>query len=372
MEQARLSKWTATIKVDMDIDLPLEDARLFQYDEGDVRELFDRLEFRSLLPRLPGRSVDADAPPLTSNGETADAPQPPPGDLQMPGTEVEIVVDAHAAAEAVQRIRAAGAMAMRTVVDGKPRTGDLIGVAFAPQGEDTAYYMPVWHAGLERNADAAAVAAMEEVLVDGAIPKRGYDLKRELLAWRRRGIAIQGLRFDAMLAAYLTNSRLKVPTLPVLAHDLAALSVEAEETLLGSGRSKRGIADVPVEEAAAYYGVWVGLLDPVGAVLVRDMERTNATRLHDTMELPLVPILAAMEVEGVAVDCDLLGAISAEMHDADHRDRERGPGGRRVHVQSWEHAAAGTFSLRRPRARERTQDQDRAQHRCRHPRGTAW
>ncbi|MGA8360892.1 MAG: DNA polymerase I [Candidatus Dormiibacterota bacterium] len=314
MEQARLSKWTATIKVDVDVGLPLEEARLFHYDEGDVRELFDRLEFRSLLPRLPGRSVDADAPPSGLAVETAETPPPPPGDLQLPGTEVEIIVDAHQAAEAVQRIRAAGAMAMRTVLDGSPRTGDLIGVAFAPQGEDTAYYMPVWHAGLERNADAAAVAALEEVLVDSAVPKRGYDLKREVLAWRRRGIAIQGLQFDALLAAYLTNSRLKVPTLPVLAHDLVALSVEAEESLLGSGRSKRGIADVPIDEAAAYYGVWVGLLDPVGAVLVRDMERTNATRLHDTMELPLVPILAAMEVEGVAVDCDLLGAISAEMH----------------------------------------------------------
>jgi DNA polymerase I len=314
MEQARLSKWTATIKVDVDVDLPLEEARLFQYDEGDVRELFDRLEFRSLLPRLPGRTVDADAPPSGLAVETAETPPPPPGDLQLPGTEVEIIVDAHQAAEAVQRIRAAGAMAMRTVLDSSPRTGDLIGVAFAPQGEDTAYYMPVWHAGLERNADAAAVAALEEVLVDSAVPKRGYDLKREVLAWRRRGIAIQGLHFDALLAAYLTNSRLKVPTLPVLAHDLAALSVEAEESLLGTGRSKRGIADVPIDEAAAYYGVWVRLLDPVGAVLVRDMERTNATRLHDTMELPLVPILAAMEVEGVAVDCDLLGAISAEMH----------------------------------------------------------
>jgi DNA polymerase-1 len=205
-------------------------------------------------------------------------------------------------------------MSLRTVVDGSPRTGDLIGVAFAPRGEDIAYYMPVWHAGLERNADAAAVASLEALLVDATIPKRGYDLKRELLAWRRRGIAIQGLQFDAMLAAYLTNSRLKVPTLPVLAHDLSALSVEAEETLLGSGRSKRGIADVPIEEAAAYYGVWIGLVDPVGDVLVGDMERSGATRLHDTMELPLVPILAAMEVEGVAVDCDLLGSISAEMH----------------------------------------------------------
>ena len=63
MEQARLSKWTATIKVDLDIDLPLEDARLFHYDENEVRELFDRLEFRSLLPRLPGRKVEEDVAP---------------------------------------------------------------------------------------------------------------------------------------------------------------------------------------------------------------------------------------------------------------------------------------------------------------------
>ena len=311
MEQARLSKWTATIVTDVDVELPLEGARLFNYDQGAVRELFDRLEFRSLLPRLPGRTVDEDAPPASAATREAEVPV---GDLTSPATDVEVVIDAHQAAEAVQRIRAAGSVAVHSVVDGNPRTGDLIGVALAPTGEDIAYYVPVWHAGLERNADPAAVTAVEEVLGDSSIPKRGYDLKRELLAWRRRGITVRGLHFDALLAAYLTNSRLKVPTLPVLAHDLAALQVDAEESLLGSGRSRRGIADVPVDEAAAYYGAWIGLIDPVGDVLIKDMERANATRLHDSMELPLVPILAAMEVEGIAVDCDLLGAISKEMH----------------------------------------------------------
>ena len=63
----------------------------------------------------------------------------------------------------------------------------------------------------------------------------------------------------------------------MLAHDLCALQVEAEESLLGSGRSKRGVADIPIDEAAAYYGVWIGLLDPVGTVLVKDMERANVT-----------------------------------------------------------------------------------------------
>jgi DNA polymerase-1 len=312
VEQARLSKWTATICLDVDVDLDLDAARLFHYDEDEVRELFDRLEFRSLLTRLPGKTVDEDAPPASP---VAAADVVPVGDLQTPATEVVLVLDAHEAADAVERIRAAGSVAVRTVVDGNPRTGDLIGVALAPVGEDIAYYVPVWHASLvERNADEVAVAAVEELLADASLPKRGYDLKREVLAWRRRGITIRGLTFDALLAAYLTNSRLKVPTLPVLAHDLCALQVEAEDTLLGSGRAKRGVADIPIDEAAAYYGPWVGLLDPVGEVLVKDMERANVRRLHDEMELPLVPILAAMEVEGVAVDCDLLGSISAEMH----------------------------------------------------------
>ena len=312
VEQARLSKWTATIVTDLDVNLPLDAARLFHYDESEVREVFDRHEFRSLLTRLPGRSVDEDMPPASSAPETEVVAV---GDLRVPATDVMTIIDAHEATDAVERIREAGSVAVRTIVDGNPRTGDLIGVALAPTGTDVAYYMPVWHAGLvERNADPAAVAAIEDLLGDSSLPKRGYDLKREVLSWRRRGIALEGLQFDALLAAYLTNSRLKVPTLPVLAHDLCALQVEAEESLLGSGRSRRGVADIPVEEAAAYYGIWIGLIDPVSEVLVRDMERANATRLHDVMELPLVPILAAMEVEGVAVDCDLLGTISAEMH----------------------------------------------------------
>jgi len=312
VEQARLSKWTATIVVDVDVDLPLEKARLYHYDETEVRELFDRLEFRSLLPRLPGRTPDVDTPPSTIESR---AEETPVGDLKDPVTDIVVVLDAHEATDAVERIRAAGSFAVRSVLEGNPRTGELIGLAIAPAGTDTAYYLPVWHSTLvERNADAAAVSAFENLLADASIPKRGYDLKREVLAWRRRGIAVRGLTFDAMLAAYLTNARLKVPTLPVLAHDLCALRVDAEESLLGSGRSRRGVTDIPVEEAAAYYGAWIGLIDPVGAVLTQHMERANATRLHDEMELPLVPILAAMEVEGVAVDCDLLGSISAEMH----------------------------------------------------------
>ena len=85
MEQARLSKWTATIKVDVDIDLPLEDARLFHYDDDDVRELFDRLEFRSLLHAAARTQRRRRTRRHWRRAADSGCAAPLPGDLQIAG-----------------------------------------------------------------------------------------------------------------------------------------------------------------------------------------------------------------------------------------------------------------------------------------------
>ncbi|MBV9100484.1 MAG: hypothetical protein JO198_05500, partial [Candidatus Dormibacteraeota bacterium] len=320
MDQARQSKRTATIRVDMEIDLDLEPARLYHYDEETVRALFERFEFRSLLTRLPGRDGDGAAPPpAASNGASRSNGQalltfdaPPRAAAETPlQNEVVVLRDAHATADAVERIREAGALDVRTVVEGNPRTGALLGVAFTAPSLGTSYYMPLRDGD---SADDAAVQAVAGVLADPGIRKRGFDLKREVLAWKQRKVEVAGLSFDAMLAAYLTNTRLRVPALPVLGQDYLGLRVDVEESLLGSGRSKRALSDVPTDEAAAYFGAWVELLEPVGALLARHLDDMDARALHDDLELPLVPVLAAMELRGVAIDCDLLQAISAEMY----------------------------------------------------------
>ncbi|MFN2582834.1 MAG: DNA polymerase I, partial [Candidatus Dormibacteria bacterium] len=317
-EQALQSKRTATIASDMDLQLDLEPARLYRYDEHHVRELFDRLEFRSLLPRLPGSENSTSpsaAPPVPArDGQTSFAldarasPVEPIAGLRRPDTELVVVSDAHAARDAVERIREAHAADIRTIVDGDPRTTDAVGFVIAARGTSVAYYVPT------TDADAL-VHDFAELLADASIRIRGYDLKRELLAWQRRGVVVTGLHFDAQLAAYVTNQRLRVPSLPVLAHDMCGIELDAEESLLGSGRNKRALHEVPLEELAAYFGAWLGLLEPVSQALERHMDEFGARTLHDDLELPLVPILAAMETRGVAVDCDLLGRISREIHE---------------------------------------------------------
>ena len=208
-DQARLSKQLATIQLDMDIALDLESSRLGPHDDEKIRVVFDRLEFRSLLGRIPTYGTEPAAAPR--------AGVPPGGqgslDFEALPVAVEVVVvdDGSRAEEMESRLRDHGEITVRTVVEGTARRGDVVGVALASTASpDPAYYVPVAHEG--GNADAPAMAALTRLLRDASIVKNGYDLKQELLAWAARGIEVAALGFDLMLAAYLCiTTRTRVP-----------------------------------------------------------------------------------------------------------------------------------------------------------------
>ena len=312
-DQALQSKSIATIATDMDIPLDLSNARLYHYDEQQVSNLFDRLEFRSLLARLPGRDEEPASVPASvgADGQALlplerEAAPPPPG-LRRPDTEVIVVTDMHTAGDVVERVKQAGGMDVRTVHAGPARTAHALGLALVPFGGSAAYYVPL-------DGDDGLRTLVSQLFADETVALRGYDLKREVLAWTRRGVEVRGLAFDIQLAAYVSNQRLRVPSLPVLAHDLRGIQLDEEEALLGSGRAKRDIAAVPQDELASYYGAWAGLIAPVSDAVSQQMDAIGARHLYDDLELPLVPILAAMEIRGIRVDCDLLGKISRELH----------------------------------------------------------
>jgi DNA polymerase I len=314
-EQARLSKRLATIDVGMDIALDLPASRLGPHDDQKVREVFDRLEFRSLLGRIPTYG-----PPEAGPAGRAPAAAAGQGSLELEGgavpaaVDVEIVDDTAGVEEMVQRLRERGDIVLRSVIDGTARRGDVVGVALTSlDSPDPAYYIPIGHES--GNAGDQVLDALVRLLEDPAVVKHGYDLKQELLAWSARGVALASIGFDAMLAAYLCiTTRTRVPALTVLAHDLCGVTEQPEEVLLGSGRTRRPAAAVPVEEAASYYGTWVSLLPPVRAALLTQLAESTLRSLYDDVEMPLVPILATMERVGIRVDCDELARLSAEMH----------------------------------------------------------
>ena len=309
-DEARLSRELATIQLDMDISLDLEASRLGPRDEGAVREVFDRLEFRSLLGRLP--TYDP-APAGTAAGGAQGSLDLDSAPGAVAAVDVEIIDDLAAADAMVARLREAGNIAIHSIIDGSARRGELVGVALCRLDQpDPAYYLPVDHRS--RNADNGSLRALTELLEDGSVAKHGYDLKHESLAWAARGVTVRGLRFDLMLAAYLSiTTRTRVPSLTVLAHDLCGVTAEPEDALLGGGRSRRARGDIPVEEAASHYGNWVALVPAVEAALEQQLAEGSLRRLFDELEMPLVPILAGMERVGMRVDCDELAQLSGEM-----------------------------------------------------------
>ena len=296
-DQARLSKRMATIQSDLDVPLDLAGARVGGYDQPAVHALFDRLEFRSLLPRLGEALGYGTAPVAAPPGQgqlSLEAVAAPSGDVVIVEGEVELK-------RMLAAVHDAGRVALRTVTSGPPRTGTPLGAAIAPMSTAHTWWVPA----------PQLHAAIKALLDDQALIVDGYDLKREVLVG---GPALGArLGFDVMLAAYVDNPRTRVPSLSVLAAELCSVQVDAEEELTGTGRQRRNLEDLSVAELAAYYGCWVGLVEPVRAVLSSQLAASGLLSLHDDLELPLVPILAAMERIGILLDRDALAAISAEM-----------------------------------------------------------
>ena len=294
-EQAKLSKRMATIRSDIDVPLDLDHARVGGYDDATVKQLFDRLEFRSLLPRLPAAFGAMEAAQPLGQADLFGGEAPPAS------ADVVLIRNEKDALSAVAELRASKRFSLRSVIAGVPRNGELAGAAVA--GDGKTYYF---------TNDAAVIAVLEGVLGDAGTTVDGYDLKREILFWGPKLRAALGC--DLMLAAYLESSRTRVPTIPVLVHDLLGMEIQPEEELFKSGRQKLTAADLSAEQLAAYYGQWVSVVPALRDKLIAELQKSNLMKLHDELEVPLVPILAEMERAGIAADCDLLARLSKELH----------------------------------------------------------
>ena len=156
-----------------------------------------------------------------------------------------------------------------------------------------------------------------------------------------------------MLGAYVDNPRARVLSLTGLAADLCGMQLETEEELLGSGRGRRRIEELTAAELAAYFGRWVGQVEPVRAVLTKQLTASGLLQIHDELELPLVPILAADGAGGHPPRPRCAGRHLRRDAGADRGAGGRGPSSGGPSLQPGQHPAARRRPLRRAGARRR-------------------
>jgi DNA polymerase-1 len=291
VESARQSRELARIRTDVPVDFDPDALRFRGASRERCFEIFNELAFRTLVAEY--------APTAATTSKT-----------------YRIVSSADELAALAARLEASPAVALRILsAGGAAMTASIVGLAFSTAPRD-ADYVPVGHRGLGPVPCIplkTALDALRRVLENPAISKVGHDLKFDAILLARHGIELQGLDTDTMIASYLHDATRSQHKLEDLALEHTSYKALAEEDVCGRGAKAVSLADVPVEAAIDYAcerADIAGQLAPRFADLLRNEQLDEVYR---ALELPLIPVLVAVERAGVRVDTGALAAQSERL-----------------------------------------------------------
>ena len=310
--QMELSRRLVTIRRDVEVPEDPEALRPDAPDREALEALYRRLQFRSLLDEL----LD-DARPAAAGG--ADAGPAEGGDAPAPEREVayETVLTGEAFARWMDRIAEAESFAFDTettsldYVDAR-----VVGVALATAPGEGAY-VPFAHRypGAPDQLDEERVlGALRPLLEDPDRSKIGHNLKYDMSVLANHDIAMAGVAHDTMLQSYVLDSTATRHDMDSLATRYLGVRTRKYEEVAGKGAKQITFDQVPLEEAGPYAAedaeVTLRLHDYFTPRLA---DRSGLERVYREIEMPLVPVLSAMERLGVRVDTERLRALSEEL-----------------------------------------------------------
>ncbi len=303
-EQALLSKDLARICVQVPVELDLAACIVALPSQARVRDSFLRYGLRSLLERLPD---DQSAQGVRSEGQ---------------GQQVKIST----AVSPEQLVAAVGAV-RSSLRPGVPlglwamiADDELVGVGLSPDG-DAAWAWLCDGSGHSNLSSSQVVAALLDV-ADPAAEGAGFGVKPLLLCALRSGqlepsrasCAVPGwLRFDAAVAAYLLDPARAGYSLSGLSIHYLDLDVPSQADFIGRGRRTRNLRDIELAEVASFFGLRACACARLPAVLRPQLVDRELETLFDEVEMPLIPVLARMELDGVLLDSDALADMATRL-----------------------------------------------------------
>ncbi len=329
-EQALLSKKMATILLDVDVKLDLTHGSAKDYRPDAARTILADLGFRSLAARVPttwsdGSTMSAPpifAPPAREQGrlplDGEPVRQASQSTLALETASSEVVTVVREPAE-LERLVAAFATADRVgfqvvTLDDVPRHGRIAALVVGLNERDI-FYVPLAHEQ-ERCLEVRDVLQRFAPSLLSAKPsKLGFNQKADYLALRAHGIELRGVDWDLLVAAYLLNSGVRSPSLEALASDVLHRSIEGREAQFGSGKTAMTCDQVDVMRAAAFFGDRMRVMLELAPRLESELDRLGNAELFRDLEMPLVPVLAEIEVAGVAIDLPYLQQVSRELYE---------------------------------------------------------
>ncbi|MGI9310943.1 MAG: DNA polymerase I [bacterium] len=390
LKQLELSRQLATLRLDLELEVGLDDLKVREADAVALRALYTELEFNSWLKQLSSpspsfpQSVEREStlakrvkqaeglPAFATSGNDGDGvgekkkrfPLKDGGNdggndgggdggnneggvaeitaKNEPPTQYETILDNKSLARWIAKLRKAKLFALDTETTSlDAQRAELVGMSFSVRAGEAAY-LPLQHGYAGAPAQlplAATLAKLRPLLEDAKRAKTGQNIKYDLAVLRRHGIALDGVTHDTMLMSYLLdagNSR----------HDLDALAMKhlGRRTIqfaevAGSGKNQITFDQVHIEQAAQYAAEDADVTLQLHRALAPRLARDDALReLFERIEMPLIAVLARTEANGVKIDAAMLREQSAALAT------------RLAEVETSAHAVAGeVFNIASPR-----------------------
>ncbi len=326
---AELSRKLGQITLEVPVQLDLPACRLRDYDRGKAIALFQDLAFRSLVEKLPEvegdketrrhgeeetwRGADAEAqlglfPAEAVTAESTNLPI-------FQATDSHLITTAAALAEVAASLAAAQRVAFDTeTTSTDPHSAMLVGVAVAWGGEMAhAAYVPLRHADREQLPWDVVRAALQPAFADPAITKVAHNASYDLAMLARNGLTVAGELIDTMVAEFLIDPGSRGLGLKDLAWTRLHVEMTPISALIGAGKSQITMDQVPAAAAGAYASADAAMTLRLAEVQLPELETRGLMPLFRDVEMPLVPVLVAMESAGIKLDVSFLAQMSVDL-----------------------------------------------------------
>ncbi|MGM0644106.1 MAG: DNA polymerase I [Thermodesulfobacteriota bacterium] len=287
-EQAFMSRDLAAINRSVEVCGQPDDFQTVPPDFEKMAGLFQAFEFREL------------AAEYTRSRDSADK-------------EYTLLTDIEEIKALAETLEKAGVFAVDTeTTSTDPVRAELVGISVSYE-ENRAVYIPVGHTGEDKDIQPdkeKVLSILKPVLESESTKKVGQNIKYDYIVLSNCGIRMKGIIFDTMIASHLVNPSTRGHSLDSIAMDLFGYKTLSYKEITGKGKQQKGFEEIKIEDAYEYACEDADLTLMAYEKLSARIEETGLKFLMDNVEMPLLPVLARMEITGIRIDREKLFELS--------------------------------------------------------------
>ena len=340
-EMITFSKFLATIKIDVPIQLEMDALVREEADENSLRSIFEELEFRTLIDRvlkkdISGNGITSATGSKVATGKSAPSPLPlfpeegggmqgdlfanftpdEPGEAKKSNLETlesltynyQLIDTEEKRRKIIQKLLTSKILSLDTETTGtEPMDAELVGMSFSI-AENEAFYVPV---PSDQDEALKIVNEFRPVFENENSLKVGQNIKYDMIVLQNYGATVKGPLFDTMIAHYVLQPELRHGMDYLAEIYLHYQTIHIDELIGPKGKNQKNMRDLDPKDVYLYACEDADVTLKLKNVLEKELKENDAERLFYDIEMPLIPVLVNIERNGVLLDTEALKQSSA-------------------------------------------------------------